>query len=222
MLSLCLVEDNKKLGMLIQESLAEIWYTCDWYQSVEELPQDSISRYHIFLLDVNLPGVSWFDFAKTLKKTESVGIIFLTANWTIDDKQEGFDAWADDYITKPFAVKELILRIKSLSKRLSKTWFFIYNEFIIDCKNHKAKHATTPIHLTPTEWLVLEYLIRRAGSVCQRTDIIDEVWWYEAVYTMSRSLDVTIAHLRNKLDKQLIETIAWVGYTIDHENLYHT
>ena len=214
MLSICLIEDNKKLWLMIQESMIDEWYTCDRYDSVEKFPTKHSSRYHIFLLDVNLPGMSGYEFGAQLRDVWPVGIIFLTANWTIEDKMKWFDAGADDYLVKPFSTKELVLRIESLSMRLSDKHYFVYGELYIDRKNHEVKKGEQHIHLTPIEREVLWYMLKSVWFACSRADIIDHVWWYDALFSMSRSLDVTIAHLRKKLDKWFIETISGVWYKV--------
>ncbi len=214
MLSLCLIEDNQKLWSMLQESLIDEWYSCDRYQSVESFPIKHSSRYHIFLLDVNLPWSDGISLAKTLRELWTVGIIFLTANWTIGDKTKWFNAWADDYIVKPFTTAEVILRIESLSTRLSDKHYFVYNDIYIDWKHREAKKWETQIHLTPIEREVLWYLLKNAWYQCNRSDIIDHVRWHDAMFSMSRSLDVAIAHLRSKLHKELIETISGVWYKL--------
>lgn len=214
MLSLCLIEDNQKLWSMLQESLIDEWYSCDRYQSVESFPPQHSSRYHIFLLDINLPGADGLSLADTLREHSDVGIIFLTANGTLDDKVKGFDAWADDYIVKPFATAELVARIESLSSRLSDKHYFVYKDIYIDQKHREIKKWDTHIHLTPTEREVLWCLLKDAWYQCNRGDIIEHVWWYDALFSMSRSLDVAIAHLRKKLHKEMIETVSGIWYKL--------
>lgn len=209
-----MIEDNKKLWAMLQESLIEEWYICDRYQSVENFPSKHSSRYHIFLLDVNLPGMNGIEYGAQLREKWPVGIIFLTANGTLDDKMKWFDAGADDYIVKPFATQELILRIESLSTRLTDQHYFVCDDIYIDWKHREAKKWDQHVHLTPIEREVLWYMIPNVWFVCSRADIIDHVWWYDALFSMSRSLDVTIAHLRKKLGKKLIETISGVWYKV--------
>lgn len=214
MLSLCLIEDNQKLWSMLQESLIEEWYSCDRYQSVESFPVQHSSRYHVFLLDINLPGADGVSLANTLRESWSVGIIFLTANGTLDDKMKWFNAWADDYIVKPFATSELIARIESLAIRLSDKHYFIHNNIYIDRKHREAKKWDEQIHLTPIEREVLWCLLKNSWYQCNRWDIIEHVRWYDALFSMSRSLDVTIAHLRKKLDKEMIETVSGIWYKL--------
>jgi DNA-binding response OmpR family regulator len=215
MISLCLIEDNQKLWSMLQESLLEEWYSCDRYTSIESFPNEHIARYHIFLLDINLPWMDGVTFAESLREKWTVGIIFLTANGTLDDKMKWFDAGADDYIVKPFATAELVVRIDSLSTRLSDKHYFIYKDIYIDWKHREAKKWETHVHLTPIEREVLWCLLRDAWYQCNRSDIIDHVWWHDALFSMSRSLDVAIAHLRKKLDKEMIETISGVWYKLN-------
>ncbi len=214
MISLCLIEDNQKLGSMISEVLIDEWYHCDRYESVESFPIQHSLRYHIFLLDINLPWEDGLSFATKLREWWTVGIIFLTAKWTLDDKMKWFDAWADDYLVKPFETKELIARIDSLTTRLSEQYYYVFDDIYIDQKNREVKKWESHIHLTPIEREVLWFLLRSTGFVCSRWDIIDHVRWHDALFSMSRSLDVTIAHLRSKLQKEMIETVSGVWYKI--------
>ncbi len=214
MLSLCLVEDNMKLWKLLHASLCDAWYVCDWYTAAEDFSFDMLDTYHIFLIDVMLPGEDGFSFAEKLRERARVGIIFLTAKWSLQDKKEWFGVWADDYIVKPFVTQELILRIESLAMRISDTHYYTYEDIIIDREAREAKKSGEVVHLTPIEWEVVWYLLRNIWLACNRTDIIEYVWSTDDIFSMSRSLDVAIATIRKKLDKRMIETITNVWYKI--------
>jgi len=214
MLSLCLIEDNKKLWNLLQQALLEEWYACDWYTSAEKVSFNNITKYHIFIIDVMLPGEDGYSFAKRLREAVPVGIIFLTARWSLQDKQQWFEAGADDYIVKPFVTDELVMRIDSLSTRIKDIHYFVFNDISIDWKGREIKKGDAYMHLTPIEWEVLWYLLRNVWLVCNRTDIIEYVRGTDDLFSMSRSLDVTIANIRKKLDKKMIETITNVWYKI--------
>lgn len=214
MLSICLIEDNKKLWTLVHQWLLDEWWRCDRYTSVEKLSEKHFMRYHIFLVDVMLPGQDWFSFVQTLRECSDVGVIMLTAKWSLDDKKVWFDAWADDYLVKPFSLDELILRIEALSTRLSDISYYTFWEIFIDWKSRLARKWEEILHLTPIEREVLKCLLAHTWVVAQRADIIEHVRWADEMRWMSRSLDVTISHLRSKLSKEMIQTIPWIWYQI--------
>ena len=214
MLHICLVEDNVKLWDMVQQSLLEEWYMCDWYTSVEKIDAWKQARYHVFLVDVMLPWEDGISFAARLREESKVWIIMLTAKSWMHDKEAWFDSGADDYITKPFKMRELILRIDALSQRLEPTNFFKLWDIFIDRKSRCAKKWWELVHLTPTEWEVMWCLLRGKWSVCRRADLIEHVWWTDEMYGMNRSLDVSIANIRKKLWKECIDTTPWVWYQL--------
>ena len=215
MLSICLIEDNKKLWPLIHQWLIEAGRRCDRYSSVEKLSEKHFVRYHIFLVDVMLPGEDGYSFVERIRERSDVGIIMITAKWSLADKQTWFDAWADDYIVKPFSIEELNMRIEALSTRLSDIAYYTYGDIFIDWKSRLARNGEKILHLTPIEWEVLGCLLSHKWVVAQRADIIDHVRWADEMRGMSRSLDVTISHLRSKLGKEIINTIPGVWYQIE-------
>ncbi len=214
MLHICLVEDNEELGDLVQQALVDAWYICDWYQSVEQITASKAERYHIFLLDVMLPWKTWFDYAEQLRVDSHAGIIFLSAKSSLDDKKQWFTVWADDYVTKPFSMEELILRITALAERLEPTHYFKLREVVIDWKWRLAKKEWKHVHLTPIEREVVWCLLRNRWTICRRADLIEYVWGTDAMFGMNRSLDVAITNIRKKLWKEFIETLPGIWYQL--------
>ena len=199
---------------MVYEWLLEAWYDCDRYMSVEETSETDISDYHLFVLDVMLPGVDGFSFGKEIRKHSEAGIIFLTAKSWLDDKIEWFDLGGDDYLTKPFKMKELIARIDALSTRLEPTHYITIWDVSLDRKARSIRKHNELVHLTPTEWELVWFLLKNRWSVCRRADIIEYIWWGDQVYEMSRSLDVAVANIRKKLGKEFITTLPWVWYQL--------
>ncbi len=214
MLSLCLIEDNKKLWALLHQWLLDEGWRCDRYTSVEKLSEKHFVRYHVFLVDVMLPWENGYSFVKRIRERSDVWIIMLTAKGWIDDKKLWFTAWADDYLVKPFSLDELTMRIQALSTRLSDIAYYNYENIFIDWKSRLARKWDEVLHLTPIEWEVIWCLLAHKWVVASRADIIEHVRWADEMRWMSRSLDVTISHLRSKFSKDMINTIAWVGYQI--------
>ena len=215
MLSLCLIEDNQKLWTLITEILRDKWFSCDRFLSWEAFFESAIiEHYHMFLIDVMLPGCDWFSCAKQIRSRSDAGIIFLTAKNTLHDKTDGFGSWADDYLVKPFAITELLLRIEALSTRIPTFHYFLHGTVMIDQQRQKVQVWSVHISLTPTERAVLNCLIQHKGMTCPRSTLLEDVWWGDALFSMSRALDVVISQLRKKLGASLIETVSGVWYKI--------
>jgi len=214
MIHLCLVEDNEKLWDLLQQELVEAWYICDWYTNVEKIDKKKSARYHIFVLDIMLPWEDGITFAKRIREESMAWIIFVSAKGWYDSKEEWFLAWADDYITKPFKISELLLRIRALSERLEPTHYFKLRDVMIDWKWRLAKKSWENIHLTPIEREVVWCLLRNRGTVCRRADLIEYVWGTDQMFGMNRSLDVAVTNIRKKLWKEFIETLPGIGYQL--------
>ena len=178
----------------------------------------------LILLDWMLPNISGIDLLKKIRSDETleqIPVIMLTAKNMEEDKLEGLEDGADDYITKPFSVKEVLARITSVLRRYKYT----SNEKIEvlkadDIQVNVNKHIVTKngqeIELTLKEFQILKLLIENKGNVLTRTFLLDKIWGYD-YYGETRTLDVHIRHLRKKIgdnDSKLIETVRGVGYKI--------
>ena len=190
----------------------------DGYLKTKEFQPDLI------LLDWMLPNISGIDLLKKIRSDETleqIPVIMLTAKNMEEDKLEGLEDGADDYITKPFSVKEVLARITSVLRRYKYT----SNEKIEvlkadDIQVNVNKHIVTKngqeIELTLKEFQILKLLIENKGNVLTRTFLLDKIWGYD-YYGETRTLDVHIRHLRKKIgdnDSKLIETVRGVGYKI--------
>jgi DNA-binding response OmpR family regulator len=211
--SLCLIEDHKTLWKLTQQELQNAWYTCDRYKNWDEAIK--IEQYDCFVLDVMLPWIDGFEIWKKIRERSEIWIIYLTAKIQLEDKIVWFEVWADDYLTKPFAMKELTLRIDALLQRIP-THSILLNSWIrIDSSKRAVTNTDgSTIHCTPIERHVLTELTKNHWQPCSRVDLVEAWWWEDSLFSMSRSLDVTIANLRSKLWKETIITIPKVGYQI--------
>lgn len=214
MLHLCLIEDNEKLGDMVQQELIEAGYLCDRHTNAEKVDEKKMEKYHVFIVDIMLPWEDGISFAANIRKKSSAWIIFVTAKWAYTVKEEAFSVWADDYITKPFKVSELLLRIKALAERLEPTHYFKLRDVLIDRKSRIAKKWWTIVHLTPIERQVVWCLLRNRWTVCWRADLIEYVWWTDEMFGMNRSLDVAVANIRKKLWKEFIETLPGIWYQL--------
>ena len=175
----------------------------------------------LILLDLMLPDGSGLDFCRKLKtnsKTESIPVIILTAKDDEVDKVVGFELGADDYVTKPFSVRELILRIKAVLKRgeVKKDIVEVERQFgdlKIDIESHEVYVDEIQIELTALEFKLLNQLVETRGRVQSRDQLLTEVWGYSAEVT-TRTVDTHIKRLRNKLGSmgKYVQTIRGVGY----------
>ncbi len=222
-----LVEDEKRLSQYIKKGLTEHGFAVDTvYDGTEGLYLAREEAYDLIILDVMLPKMSGMDVCKNLRKgNTSTPVIMLTALSETEDKIEGLDCGADDYLTKPFVFGELRARINALLRRSYRqtTNTLSIADLEIDPAKHTANREGKPLRLTPKEFSILELLLRRKHEVVTRTQIIEHVWDYN-FESMSNVVDVFMGALRRKIDKdrktKLIRTVHGVGYTItDKEEL---
>lgn len=218
MSKILLVEDNSSIGQDIKAYLELEWLYVDWISDWKEGFDQAINTYYdLIILDVMLPWMDGFTFSKRLREKKSVPIIMTTAKWQIEDKKMWFSWWADDYLVKPFALEELLLRIQAILKRSWEKDLRIRNNITIFMDENKVIKDESEIHLTTKERNILLCLIEWAWSVISRTSITEIVWWSDNIRENDAKIDVYIANLRKKLDKSLIETVKWIWYKIDQQ-----
>ncbi len=218
------IEDDPTVGTFVKRGLEEQRYRVDLVDTGdrgEELARSE--SYDLIVLDMRLPGRSGMEVIRSLR-TSGIErpILVLTAQDAIDAKVETLRAGADDYVTKPFALEELLARVEALSRRprrlTSPTLKIADLELSQDTR--EVTRAGAAIELTPKEYTVLEYLMRHAGRVMSRTLITEYAWGYH-FDPGTNIVDVVINHLRKKIDashkRKLIHTIRGVGYVIRDE-----
>jgi heavy metal response regulator len=218
------VEDEKKVARLIQQGLEEEHYTVDVeYDGEAGLARAAGGGYDCIILDVMLPKVNGIEFTRSFRsKEDPTPILMLTARTTTEEKVEGLDSGADDYLTKPFAFAELLARIRSLLRRgtKDKSTVLVVSDLELDTVTHKAKRAGRAIELTAKEYALLEYLMRNRDRELSRSIISEHIWDYN-FDTGTNLIDVYVNHLRNKVDagfdKKLIHTVRGVGYVMREE-----
>lgn len=181
-------------------------------------------EYDLILLDVMLPELSGMEVLRRLRKEKEINIIMLTARDTVSDKVAGLDGGANDYITKPFRIEELLARIRALTrvKPISEHGQILSaGDLRLDLDSRTATRADKRADLTKTEYNLLEYLVRNKNLVLTRQQILNAVWGYEYVGD-SNIVDVYISYVRSKIadspENRLIETVRGVGYVIRSQN----
>jgi len=220
-MKILIVEDEPKVASFIKKGLEESHYDADIaYDSVlaEKLARQY--KYNLFILDIIIPGISGLELCKKFKMLyPNVPVMMLTALGTTDDKLEGFDAGANDYLVKPFEFRELLARVKVLVKTADQALDTV-NKLIIadlelDLDKKAARRGNSYIDLTAKEFSLLEYFMRNSGRVVSRNDIAEKVW--DVSFDFSTNVvDVYVNFLRKKIDKgfekKLIHTKVGFGY----------
>ncbi len=226
MAKILIIEDEKRVADLLSEGLHECGYeTLVAYDGEMGLRLFRSSDVDAVISDVVLPGINGFELCKQIRDAgRDTPILMLTALGTADDKLEGFDAGADDYMVKPFDFRELVARLKVLTKRghVQKTLSPVrtYADVSIDTARHTAMRNGTPLRLTPKEYNLMLYLVENAERVISRTEIAEKVWDTH-FDTGTNFIDVCVNYLRKKVDapfgKKLIHTRPGVGFILIDE-----
>ncbi|MGA3181685.1 MAG: response regulator transcription factor [Verrucomicrobiota bacterium] len=218
------IEDERKVAEFVARGLRAERFAVDVAndgQAGWEMAANC--QYDLVVLDLMLPSLSGIEILKRLRRRGSqVPVLVLTARADTPEKVENFEAGADDYLTKPFAFDELLVRVKALLRRgsLDRSSILRIGDLEIDRQRQQAKRAGKRIELTSKEYSLLEYLAANAGRVLSRTMIIEHVW-DESFQGLTNIVDVYVRHLRGKVDdqypKKLIRTVRGVGYSISEE-----
>lgn len=216
------VEDERRLANLIRRALEEESHVVDVaHDGAEGLDVAMSTEYDLLVLDLMLPHLDGIEIAKRLRSSKNdVRILMLTARDAVDDRVQGLEAGADDYLMKPFSFSELLARVRALSRRQIQAQAeteLRSGTLVLDLARHEARRDDRSIDLTAKEFQLLEYLMRNAGHVLTRTQILDHVWGYN-FDSFSNVVDIYVHYLRNKIDKDfpepLIRTVRGVGYSL--------
>ena len=214
-----IVDDEQDLCDILLFNLQVAGYDVDTAHSAEEALTKDLSSFSLFLLDVMMEGMSGFELAKILKMhpaTTEIPIIFLTAKDTEEDLLKGFEIGADDYIAKPFSIKEITARIKAVLNRknpqnISPQELVIYCGLCMNLTNKTVTIDGEPTMLTKTEFELLRLFMQHRGKVFTRQQVIEKVWPQEVIVT-DRTVDVNITRMRKKIGKYSSNIIARQGY----------
>jgi len=219
-----LVEDERKVADMIVRGLKAERYAVDVYHDGTSA-WEAAEAYHydLVILDLMLPGLTGTEILQRIRrKNQLVPILILTARDGMADKIRHFETGADDYLTKPFAFAELLLRIKALLRRgpVNRSSVLRVGDLEIDRLSQNVKRGGKKIELTAKEYALLEYLATNPGRVFSRTMIIEHVW-DQSFEGLTNIVDVYVRHLRAKLDDaspvKLIQTVRGVGYRLSEE-----
>jgi heavy metal response regulator len=218
------VEDQKRLASFLANGLRENGYAVDVAHDGEDAAHlGKTGIYDVIVLDILLPKQSGFEVLRQVRREGvQTPILCLTARDQPTDKIAGLDLGADDYLTKPFNFAELLARVRALLRRspaMAPT-HLTCDDLVLDPATRKVTRGGQEIDLTPREYALLEFLLRRAGSVCTRAALIEGVWDMN-FDSLTNVLDVLVNRLRTKVDypfeKRLIHTVRSVGYVLSEE-----
>ena len=215
------VEDERKLGELLRRGLGEEGYAADLADRGEEaLWMAQAVPYDAIVLDVMLPGADGFEICRRMRGSGVwAPVLMLTARDAVDDRVNGLDAGADDYLTKPFAFEELLARLRALTRRapVERPPVLQVGDLRLDPAAHRAWRADRELDLSAKEFALLELFMRRPGVTLSRTQLLDGAWDF-AFESRSNVVDVYVRYLREKIDRPFgqhsLETIRGVGYRL--------
>lgn len=219
------VDDEEDLCEILQFNLEMEGFTVDVASSAEDALKKDLSEYNLLLLDVMMGEISGFRMAKILSddpKTSSIPIIFLTAKDTENDRLTGFNIGADDYISKPFSIREVIARVKAVLRRADTNKEqdlpseLIYENLVMQLDNKKVVLSGEEISFTKKEFEILKLFLENKNRVFTREEMLSRVWSDEVV-VLDRTIDVNITRLRKKIGeygKQIVTRLGY-GYTFE-------
>lgn len=211
-----LIEDNRAIAKNIKNYLTlDNWVVevvfdgIVWFQKIRD------NRYDIVILDYMLPGMDGVSIISEVRKNSSVPIIMITA---LDDRNHilvGLESGADDYLIKPFDLKELEIRMSNILKRTLPVSLevYLFEDIIFDATHRTVTKNHIPVHLYLKEYMIVEYLLQYIGKPVPRSEIIEYIWWGEYLFEKD-NLDVYISGIRKKLTPWFIQTIKGYGYMI--------
>lgn len=215
---LLLVEDDPILGDAIKAGLSQDGYNVDWIMDGNQASQAlGTESFDLLVLDLNLPGRSGLDvLQEQRRKGNEIPVLVLTALDSTEDRVRGLDTGADDYLTKPFELDELLARTRALLRRSKgrATPTLVHGDLELDPAAHSVRLAGSAVDLSPVEFNLLHMLLDARGRVFARSRLEESLYgWNKDVE--SNTIEVYIHHLRKKLGSKLIRTVRGVGYVID-------
>jgi len=223
-MKILVVEDEKGMAQVLRRGLEEESHVVSLaHDGVSALSLAQNMPFDMVLLDVMLPGIDGLQVARQLRHArENIPILMLTARDSVPDVVKGLDSGADDYLTKPFSFAVLLARIRALERRTAepRTRTLRVSDLALDITQRRVFRGSREIHLTPTEFRLLEFLMRNQGRVATRQAILEAVWG-QAENVEENTLDAFVRLLRRKVDEsepvKLIHTLRGFGYSLGPE-----
>jgi len=226
-MKILIVEDEKKIADSLKKGLQQENHIVDVsYEGTAGFDLASSEKYDLIILDLMLPGMDGWTICKNLRSEEKVDtpILMLTARGSVDDKVEGLNIGADDYLPKPFSFEELLARVKALGRRpkvIRDYSLITVSDLTLNRDSYEVKRGESIIELSRKEFTLLEYLMKNQGKIISKDELIRNVWEYEADI-LPNTVEVYIGYLRKKIDgsypknKHLIKTVRGFGYRLEN------
>lgn len=223
-MKILLAEDDSQLGELVVYMLTKSGYKVEWVMEGEDAFYYAVnSHYDVLILDWMMPNGDGVEVCRRLRKQGYSGaILMLTAKDTVEDRIEGLDSGADDYLVKPFEIGELLARLRALSRR---NYAPILEEeteimdLVLNRNSHQVRLGSEEIQLSPREFQLLDLLVQNKGQVIPREVILERIWGFDSDVA-PKTIDATVKLIRKKLDllgkQELIQSIRGVGYKIEN------
>lgn len=214
-----IVDDEELIRNLIKDYCVQEGYNCDLAESgVEAINYCEKYDYDLIIMDIMMPIMDGFEASKIIKGKKNIPILMLSARGEEEDKINGFETGIDDYVTKPFSPKELICRIKAITKRYQSNDIISYKGIVIDNLSHEVSIDGENVSMTHTQYELLKYFIENKGIALSREKIIENIMGYD-YEADDRTIDAHIKLLRSKMGqyRTLIKTIRNVGYKLVDE-----
>jgi two-component system OmpR family response regulator len=211
------VEDEPRMAGLLRRGLVEEGHGADIASKGEEAVwMVEAHPYDVVVLDVMLPGISGIETCRRLRNAGVwTPVLMLTARDSVDDRVGGLDAGADDYLTKPFSLAELLARLRALARRgdVERPTELVVGDLRLDPASRRVWRGATEVQLSPKEFALLETFMRRPGQVLSRLQLLEHAWDF-AYEHRSNVVDVYVRYLRQKLGRDLLETVRGAGYRL--------
>lgn len=224
-----IIEDEKNLARFVELELKHEGMETEVHfdgRSGLNAVMNKEKEWDLILLDLMLPELNGLEVARRIRQSSNVPIMMMTARDSVIDRVSGFDHGADDYITKPFAIEELLARIRALDRRINiesqkneiKQTTLEYRDLVVEKENRVVRRGDSVIELTKREYELLVELMSNQNVVLSREDLLNSVWGYEEKESETNIVDVYIRYLRNKLDDEgqesYIQTVRGMGYVM--------
>ncbi len=212
-----LVEDDDLLGKALRSGLTQGGYMVDWLQDGEAaLEAARAVGYIAVVLDINLPGISGLEVLTGLRQTSDLPVIIMTARDGLEARIEGLDLGADDYLVKPFALPELLARLRAVTRRSQgrAQQVIVHGDIELDTASRTVSKAGQWVKLTAREYQILALLMERMGRILSKSEIEDQVYGWDGDVE-SNTIEAVIYTIRKKLGRELITTLRGVGYVIN-------
>ena len=225
-MKILLVEDDKGIARFVKKGLSENAFSVVLVSDGEEGLRSVLrDHYDLIILDILLPKMDGLEILKRLReRAVQTPVVFLTAKDSESDIVHGLNLGADDYLTKPFSFNELLARVHALLRRGKRSALpsnLQLADLILEVEGHRVFRGKERIDLTPKEYALLEFFMRRPGQIITRTMITEKVWDYQ-FDTSTNIVEVHVSHLRNKIDKsyepKLLHTVKGVGYVLEQRD----